>query len=278
MRIVGLLIVAGTAWAAANVVVGTGDPNLDVPAVQAAVDQGGHVVLHGHFSFDRSPSPPTGMGFPHEVLVSKKVVISGTRDGQGEMTTIEGGIDPFGVEAPGTRVTIQRLRFVHPKGNAIEVTAVSGLVIAYCRIEGLEPQPNPAVPGPPIGAGILVATTPHGALPTADQPGRPENVSRTLSIFDNDIAVVGTAGLRSLGIVISSVGKSPDTEVDIYVSGNNIRNATARALEIQQIGGRAYIERNVIMTSANMRPGGGAMTRLVDGIKCAGSGSYLITH
>jgi len=87
------------------------------------------------------------MGFPHEVLVSKKVVISGTRDGQGEMTTIEGGIDPFGVEAPGTRVTIQRLRFVHPKGNAIEVTAVSGLVIAYCRIEGLEPQPNPAVPG-----------------------------------------------------------------------------------------------------------------------------------
>jgi len=66
--------------------------------------------------------------------------------------------------------------------------------------------------------------------------------------------------------------------VDIYVSGNNIRNATARALEIQQIGGRAYIERNVIMTSANMRPGGGAMTRLVDGIKCAGSGSYLITH
>src|SRR6516165_6414868 len=52
------------AWAASagakTVVVGTGDPDIDVPAVQAAVDQGGNVILKGHFSFDRPPTitPP----------------------------------------------------------------------------------------------------------------------------------------------------------------------------------------------------------------------------
>src|SRR5262245_13404952 len=45
--------------AAQTVVVGTGNPDIDVPAVQAAVDQGGDVVLKGHFSFDRSPTIPT---------------------------------------------------------------------------------------------------------------------------------------------------------------------------------------------------------------------------
>ena len=111
------------------------------------------------------------------VLVSKEVVISGTENERGEMTTIEGEIDPFGVEALGAHVTIERLRFVRPKGNAIEVSAVNGLVIAYCRIEGLEPVPNSALAGLPLGVAIRVATTPNGALPTADQPGRPENVS-----------------------------------------------------------------------------------------------------
>ena len=277
MRMVGLLIVAGTAWAAPNVVVGTGDPNIDVPAVQAAVDRGGQVMLQGRFSFDRPPTPPTGMGFPHDVLVSKEVVISGTRDGQGEMTTIEGGDVPFDVEAPGARVTIQGLRFVRPRQLAISVFAVSGLVIAYCRIERVESAPLRSNPGGGLfSIAILVTTTPN-VLPTADQPGQPENVSGTLSIFNNEIEAVGTAGLASLGIFITSVGKSPDKEVEIHLSGNTIRNTTERALNIQQIGGRAYIERNVITTSANMRQGGG-VTALVDAIKCQGSGSYLVAH
>jgi hypothetical protein len=151
------------------------------------------------------------------------------------------------------------------------------LVIAYCRIEGLEPVPNSALAGLPLGAGIWVATTPNGALPTADQPGRPENVSGVLLIFNNDIEVVGTADVASLGIVIVSVGKSPDKEVDIYLSGNNIRNNTERAFNVQQVGGRAYIERNVIATSVNMCPGGG-IKPLVDAIKIQGSGSYMVAH
>src|SRR5215469_14489799 len=79
------------AWAASaaaqTVVVGTGDPDIDVPAVQAAVDQGGEVTLKGHFSFDRPPTVPTyNPGSFATVLVSKAVAISGAHDGDREMT------------------------------------------------------------------------------------------------------------------------------------------------------------------------------------------------
>ncbi len=45
--------------AGSTVVMGTGNPDVDVPAVQAAVDLGGKVVLSGHFSFDTEPKIPT---------------------------------------------------------------------------------------------------------------------------------------------------------------------------------------------------------------------------
>jgi hypothetical protein len=49
---VAILAFGGTAAAQAIAVVGTGDPKVDIPAVQAAVARGGQVVLKGHFSFD----------------------------------------------------------------------------------------------------------------------------------------------------------------------------------------------------------------------------------
>src|SRR5262245_65501013 len=92
-------VAMGGSAAAQTLVVGTGDPEVDVPAVQAAVDQGGEVILKGHFSFDRPPTVPTPLGGPPAtILVSKAVAISGARDEDdrmlyehGEMTSIEGG-------------------------------------------------------------------------------------------------------------------------------------------------------------------------------------------
>ena len=95
---------------ARTLVVGTGHPEVDVPAVQAAVDQGGEVILKGHFSFDRSPTVPKATGSFAMVRVSKAVVISGAHEEDDGMTSIEGGKTPFYVEAPGAPVTIQRLR------------------------------------------------------------------------------------------------------------------------------------------------------------------------
>src|SRR5215468_10244968 len=125
-------LVSVLAWAASaaaqTVVVGTGNPDIDVPAVQAAVNQGGEVVLKGHFSFDRPPTIVLPFQGQAMILVSKAVSISGAPDG--EMTSIDGGTIPFYVEAPGAAVSIQRLHFVRPKAAAVLVYAVSGLVIA----------------------------------------------------------------------------------------------------------------------------------------------------
>ena len=258
------------AWAASapaqTVVVGTGNPDLDVPAVQAAVDQGGEVTLKGHFSFNRPPTVPTATHFAGglaTVLVSKAVVISGTQDGDtqdGEMTSIEGGTTPFYVEAPGASVTIQGLRFIRPNGNAIFVYAVTGLVIASCKIEGIEPKPMGQTDG------IDINTTPD--LPSPTKPGKPENISGTLLIVNNDIDLAG----GSVGVLIFSVGV-PGAEVEAYVSGNTIRNTTEPAIVFRRIVGRAYVERNVITTGSVTDPATGPHA-----IRVVNSGSYVIAH
>jgi hypothetical protein len=263
-----------SAWAASAaaqaVVVGTGNPDVDVPAVQAAVDQGGEVILRGHFSFNRPPTIPTATGFAGglaTVLVSKAVTISGDRDENdhmrdedGEMTTIEGGTTPFYVEAAGASVTIQGLRFIRPKGDAILVFAVSGLVITSCKIDGTGNG----------GDGIDIVTTSQG-LPQPANPGHPEKISGTLVIANNDIDLAGgVAGDQTVGVLAFSVGV-PSAEVEAYVSGNTIRNTTEPAIDLRRIVGRAHIERNVITT-------GSVSTGTPQAIRVVNTGSYLIAH
>src|SRR5262245_21058746 len=265
-------VAMGGSAAAQTLVVGTGDPEVDVPAVQAAVDQGGEVILKGHFSFDRPPTVPTALGGGGlaTILVSKAVAISGERDDdrmrheQGEMTSIEGGTTPFYVEVPGAPVTIQRLRFIRPKFDAIAVYAVSGLVIASCKIEGVE-MPNG-------GGGIDIGTTFGLNLPNPTNPGKPENISGALLIVNNDIDVGGTALDNTTGVVVFSVGV-PGAEVEAYVSGNHIRNTTEPAINFRRVVGRVYIERNVITTGS---VSGTAAALQV--IRVVNIGSYLIAH
>src|SRR5690242_13135962 len=125
--IVALALFTGTV-AAQTVVVGTGDPDIDIAAVQTAVDRGGAVTLRGRFSF---ANPPTRHGAVPDlmatILISKEVTISGTWDERGEMTTIAGGEIPFAVEARGAAVTIEKLRLVRPQLYGIFVGAASGL-------------------------------------------------------------------------------------------------------------------------------------------------------
>src|SRR5690242_18803991 len=96
--------------AADRVLVGSGDPAIDVPAVQAAVDRGGHVMLRGHFSFETTPSIlPEIVGAPSAtVRVSREVTVSGADDDDEEMAIIEGGQIPFLVEAHGASVAFRR--------------------------------------------------------------------------------------------------------------------------------------------------------------------------
>jgi hypothetical protein len=250
------------------VVVGTGDPGIDVPAVQAAVDQGGRVVLKGHFSFDRSPTvgvPTSLAGFYPDgmVLVSKAATISGSDD---EQTTIDAGSIPFFVNAPGQQVSIEGLRFVRPISDAILVYAVSGLKIAHCEIEGLQPFRH-------FGEGIGINTS--GSTPTPSALGHPESVSGDLRIEGNHIDVAGaTAAENLLGVVVFSVGVS-GAAVDLRIAGNTILNATERPINIYQVTGPARIERNRITTSAFMGTAGGIAP---EAIHITGSGSYRVAH
>ncbi len=274
-----LIVVAGIAAALAGstaaqpvAVTGTGDPDIDVPAVQAAADQGGHVVLMGHFSFDRPPAAPAGAIYNRMVTVSKTIVISGAPDPQGEMPTISGGNWPFFVDAFGSHVAIRGLHFVGPKAGAIWVYGASGLTISGCRIEGVEATAEFATQANVAGllsGGIGVFGDP--APPNRNRPGHPENFSETLSIANNDIDMGAPPGATSLGIVIFAVGKSPNQEVDIYVTGNNVRNVSEPAINLRTIGGRAHVERNVVTT-------GSTAAANADAIRVVGTGSYLIAH
>ena len=261
---------AATVAAQPVVVAGTGDPNADVPAVQSAADRGGHLVLIGHFSFDRPPTTPAGKPYARMVTVSKNVVISGSLDQNGDMPTIEGGEWPFLVDAVDARVTIQGLHFVRPRAGAIWIYAVGGLSVTGCRIESIEPTVQFAIDAGQAGSvsnAIFVGADPHPPSPT--QLGKPENFSGTLAILNNDIDVGAQPAALTLGVVMFNVGRSPDKEVDIYVSGNNMRNATEPLINFRVIGGRAYAERNVIVTGVT----GGS-----DAVRVVGSGSYLIAH
>jgi hypothetical protein len=274
LSVIGSAALTATLSAQTVTVTGTGDPNLDVPAVQSAVDQGGSVALTGHFSFDRPPTTPAGATINRMVTVSKNVVISGSLDQNGDLPTIRGGDWPFLVDAQGAQVTIQGLHFVRPTSGAIWIYAVGGLQIAGCRVQGMEPSAEFALQAGQAGTvstAIFVGADPHP--PSANQLGQPANFSGTLTIRDNDIDIGGIAHTLGLGIAMFNVGKSPDKEVDIFVSGNKIINATEPAINLRVIGGRAFVQRNVIVTGALL---GDAANP--DAIRVVGAGSYVIAH
>jgi hypothetical protein len=251
---------------AQTTLVGTGNPGVDVAAVQAAVNLGGQVVLSGHFSFDAPPTVPNALqatGFPAAtILISEAVAISGTGD-----AIIEGGTIPFFVEAPGAAVMIQNVHFVRASKTAIVVHAVNGLVIASCRIDGFTPLPNIQF------SGISVDGSDMAVTPTPTQPGHPENISGRIVIANNDIDPGEMTSGNVLGITVFSAGQSPDREVNLYVTGNRISNVKEPAINLRRIGGRAHVESNVITTG----PVSAGLAR-PEAIRIVNIGSFVIAH
>jgi hypothetical protein len=265
---------ATSALAQATVVNGTGNPNVDIPAVQAAVNLGGNVVLRGHFSFNTPPTISTALqtaGFPlATILISKAVSISGTRADRDDVTTIDAGTIPFYVDAPGVSVAIQKLRFVRPANAAILVYSATGLVIDSCRIEGFTPRLNPGIVQ---FSGITLYGSDTAVIPTPTQPGHPQNIYGRILIANNDLDLAGgTATDNVLGITTFSIGLSPNNLVDMYVSGNTVKNVTEPAINMRRIGGRARVERNVIATG----PISSETTPRPEAIRVANIGTYVI--
>jgi len=252
--------------------VGTGNPAKDVAAVQAAIERADTVQLAGTFSFRQEPTKRVRASLTSakiatpqaaQVLVSKAVTILGVPDTSGGMATIQGGTIPFYVDAPGSRVTIRRVRFVRPVAKAIEVVAVRDLEIASNRFDGV-------VPFGPAAAALTINTS--GDFPLRSDSGRPSEVSGSILIRQNDIDVPSeNAGEYTLGVLVWSVGRSPDAVVTLDITGNKILNTTAPAIMVRRANGRVHIVANTVETSTGL-------ARDDEVIRVANTGSYEIAH
>ncbi len=91
-----------------------------------------------------------------------------------------------------------------------------------------------------------------------------------VTIAGNEIDATATADESSNGVAV--IGK-----VATLVLGNNsVRNTTAHGFDLRNIVGTATLTGNRISTGEIGRPGGPGF--YVDGIRCAGSGSYTVEH
>ncbi|HKA35222.1 MAG TPA: right-handed parallel beta-helix repeat-containing protein [Thermoanaerobaculia bacterium] len=235
---------AAAAAAPAQVLQGTGDPSIDVAAVQAAVDGHDVVLLEGAFSFASGAPGPM-------VTIRRDVRIEGVPDGQGQIPKITGGTNPFVIAAPGAEVAIEGLHFENSVTTAIWIQAAGDVSIANCVFEGV-------LTG-------LVGTTKVGI--EIFETGGPVGAVR---IVGNDLKPGGGPTNDANGIILNARTDA------IEIIGNRVANTTAHGIDLRNVGGSALVARNEIVTGRVGR--GGGPGQFVDGIRCIGAGSYVIEH
>ena len=238
--VIAALLAAATAPAQV-LLVGTGDPAIDVPAVQAAVDGNGVVLLEGTFSFSGAPAPA--------VTIHRSVWIAGVADEQGQIPRILGGTQPFVVLAPGADVAIEGLRFQDPVGAAIWIQSAHGMLVESCVVDGVVPG---LVGARVVAIGIFESAGPIG----------------TVRILRNDVSPGGSVTNDTNGIILLA----PTDEIEIAY--NNVSRTTAHGIDLRNVAGVARVERNVVVTGPVGR--GGGVGAFVDGIRCVGTGRYAI--
>ena len=251
-------------------VMGTGDASHDVRALQDALDRGGAIKLQGRFSLAAAPTKPVAAllasaWYPAaaELLISKAVDISGVRDARGQMATIEAGMIPLYVDAPGKHVSIRGLRFLQPRHTGILVAAVRGLEISSSRFEGIVPSAD--------GSGAISINT-RGEMPLPSSAGKPENISGDLLIAHNEIdATGGTRQAPTAGVTVFSVGGFPGERVRLDIISNHISNTTAPAINIRHVDGSVRVVGNTVQTSAET-------VGDVDAVRLVNAGSILMAN
>ena len=227
-------VLMGTAVAQSSVAVtATGNPGVDVPAVQAAVDQGCSIIVTG--PFDRPPATPAGAIYDRMVTLSKSVAIWGSSpDESGDLPTIreETGRSSSTLRASRspfsdcTSFAQHRARFgcLQP---AAWLSSTAGC--RHNRIRRIYDA---------IGA------APHP--PSATHLGHPGNFSRprqssTMTSIWPRWLVLGPC------VLSCSTSEDPGQGRVSERFGNKIRNVTEPAINFRVIGGRVYVERNVLI-------------------------------
>jgi hypothetical protein len=242
-----ILLVAGAPCAATNpaptvTVYPTGAFPTDVLAVQAAVDQGGVVLLKATnasgrpAAFNFGPALPAG-GF---VLLTADVSVLGETTG-GAMTTVSGGYLPFvGFGAP-VRSAFRGINFTGPYGAAVILYDSAGFDFRECRISGVVGLPwvIPDLgfpPGTTKGQGLWIGPT-----------GDPERVTGPILIEDNSIEdIQATLGYGMALVTFSG---------DMRVARNTIKGTATAGIFLYFIAGAADVEDNYVAPGPSRYPG-----------------------
>ena len=191
---------------AQTVVVGQNDPdpNVDVRAVQEAVDQGGSVLLVGTFNF----------GDSGRVLLHRDVDISGEIGRRGNpVTKIHGGDWPFYSPLPtevpttgcpvepreaGPKVSVQYIHFDGAKGVAVHLAYTGGASIHHNRVTGMRGRIFNIVNGFPNfrRSGVLIGPLDSRARNCFQIT--PQLVSGSIKVLDNffDSTIVDPIGVE----------------------------------------------------------------------------------
>ncbi|MEY2668605.1 MAG: hypothetical protein RJA59_1243 [Pseudomonadota bacterium] len=212
---------AASAREARREVIGTGDPALDVPAVQSAVAAGGEVTLVGTFDF----------GATGRVLITRDVDIRGKDRAvvKGGFFTFYSPLPPLPVPAPGPAIGIRDLVFDGALRSPIHLAYARSVEIHGNHIRNVRPfvtPPNPAVPIPgfALQAGIMLGTY-HDYRPAA-VPGA---FTGRVTVSGNHLDLTGTAPAQTL---CQGVFLGRGWGVTVRVAGNTISGCSRNAIEI----------------------------------------------
>ena len=208
---------------AQQTVVGQDNPAVDVQAVQAAVSQGGEIVLKGTFDFGEKGS----------VTISKDVKIVGEKDSQGiPITKIKGGSRTFlsplpaqlPPQAPGPKIAIQNIHFGETLMCPIYIAYCAGVTIGGNKMTNV--RPLVATPQMNVSVGIMVGT--NWIQPAATRKYQPGAISGVITIVDNDLDMANDTPQKTFG---QGIFVHWATGITLQVSGNTVKNCSRNSIE-----------------------------------------------
>jgi len=229
---------------------GTGDPK-DFELLTEYISLGEDVILQGEFDFSR-----------RSITVNTSVSIVG------DNAFIMNGDTPFIVDAPGGTVTIENLGFKGTTNKALDLVRANKIVVANCQILGVAAvNTNLGTQTKPLFFPIATGMVVH-----AD--------NRIAEIHDNLVDVGGSANEFTIGIFgIGVSGASSKAEFRVY--RNTVRNCTRHGIDLRYINQSAMVMWNDIdMGPVASQPQSliGRVDLFVNGIRCLGSGYYLVAE
>lgn len=227
--VIALLFVIGTVISAPakaepqTIIIGQNNSAGDIQAVQAAVDQGGTVLLKGTFDF----------GEKGRVTISKDVKIVGEKVSQGNpITKIRGGFQTFlsplpaqlPPQAPGPNIAIQDIHFDETLMSPIYIAYCAGVTIGGNKITNV--RPLAATPQMNVSVGIMVGT--NWIQPATTRRYQPGAVTGVVTIENNDLDMTNDTPQKTFG---QGIFVHWATGITLQVSGNTVKNCSRNSIE-----------------------------------------------